>query len=127
VIDPTLLVWQRYSGILDNAMRHDERRKWVHPGLLQTWAGFNWNNREPAIQASRRRLRLAMASLQKFLCVAHARGVPVALGTDTPFPHEIPGFAVHDELSLYVDAGLSPVDALRCATATNARVVRCAV
>ena len=31
VIDPTLLVWQRYSGILDNAMRHDERRKWVHP------------------------------------------------------------------------------------------------
>lgn len=123
ILDPTLLVWQRYSGILDNALRHDERRRWVHPGLLGTWAGFNWNTLDETFHASRRRLRLAMAPLQRFLKVAHARGVTVALGTDTPFPHEIPGFAVHDELALYVDAGLRPVDALKCATATNARVL----
>lgn len=34
-----------------------------------------------------------------------------------------PGFAVHDELALYVDAGLTPVEALRCATANNARIL----
>ena len=30
---------------------------------------------------------------------------------------------MHDELALYVDAGLRPVDALRCATANNARIL----
>lgn len=64
-----------------------------------------------------------MPNLQRFLAKAHAAGVPVALGTDTPFPHEVPGFAVHDELAMYVEAGLSPVDALRCATVTNAQVL----
>ena len=121
IIDPTLLVWHRYSGILDNALLHDSRRKWVHPGLLQTWSGFNW--REDQFVANRHRLRGAMPRLQQFLQKAHARGVVVALGTDTPFPHQIPGFAVHDELALYVDAGLSPVEALRCATSTNAAVL----
>jgi hypothetical protein len=39
--------------------------------------------------------------------------VTIALGTDTPFPHHVAGFAVHDELCLYVDAGLSAVEVLR--------------
>ena len=121
IIDPTLLVWHRYSGILDNALLYDGRRRWVHPGLLRTWSGFNW--REDRFVANRHRLRGAMPRLQQFLQKAHARGVVVALGTDTPFPHQIPGFAVHDELALYVDAGLSPVEALRCATSTNAAVL----
>ena len=36
---------------------------------------------------------------------------------------QLTGFAVHDELALYVDAGLTPVEALRCATANNARIL----
>ncbi len=54
---------------------------------------------------------------------AHAQGVVTALGTDTPFPHLIPGFSVHDELAMYVDAGLRPVEALRAATTVNASVL----
>ena len=46
-----------------------------------------------------------------------------AHAADTPFPHHIAGFAVHDELALYVDAGLTPVEALRCATSTNASIL----
>jgi imidazolonepropionase-like amidohydrolase len=51
------------------------------------------------------------------------RGVTIALGTDTPFPHLIPGFSLHDELSMYVDAGIKPVDALRSGTSIGARVL----
>ena len=64
-----------------------------------------------------------MPHLKRFLARAQAQGVMVALGTDTPFPHLIPGFSVHDELCMYVDAGVRPVDALRAATTVNAQVL----
>ena len=64
-----------------------------------------------------------MPHLKRFLKRAHQGGVIISLGTDTPFPHLIPGFSVHDELAMYVDAGITPVDALRSATSINARVL----
>ena len=35
----------------------------------------------------------------------------------------VPGFSVYRELELYVQAGLSPMDAIRAATAVPARVM----
>ena len=43
-------------------------------------------------------------------------GVPIMVGTDTGTPATVPGFAVHDELRLLVEAGLSPRAALYAAT-----------
>ncbi|MBX3010651.1 MAG: amidohydrolase family protein [Caldilineaceae bacterium] len=120
VIDPTLVVWDRLGRILDRAFHHDERRQWVHPCYLDIW-----NRYLSRTEAPHRRLRFqaAMPHLKRFLARAQAQGVVVALGTDTPFPHLIPGFSLHDELAMYVDAGLRPVDALRSATAVNAQVL----
>jgi imidazolonepropionase-like amidohydrolase len=64
-----------------------------------------------------------MSHLKRCLARMHERGVTVALGTDTPFPHLFPGFSVHDELAMYVDVGIAPVDALRSATSVGARVL----
>lgn len=47
-------------------------------------------------------------------------GVPLLAGTDTGNPYLVPGFALHDELALLVDAGLTPMQALRAATARPA-------
>lgn len=44
----------------------------------------------------------------------------VLLGTDTGNPFVIPGYAAADELSLLVDAGLSPYEALRTGTSEPA-------
>ncbi|MCB9559958.1 MAG: amidohydrolase family protein [Kofleriaceae bacterium] len=49
-------------------------------------------------------------------------GAHLALGTDTGNPYVIPGFAVHDELALLVDAGLTPAQALHAATAAAAEL-----
>jgi imidazolonepropionase-like amidohydrolase len=49
--------------------------------------------------------------------------VVIGLGTDTPVPHLSPGYSVHDELAMYVDAGIQPLDALLSATSVNARVL----
>ena len=37
-------------------------------------------------------------------------------GTDTPNPYCFPGFSIHDELQWLVKSGLSPAEALQCAT-----------
>jgi imidazolonepropionase-like amidohydrolase len=46
----------------------------------------------------------------------HAAGVRILAGTDAPMPQVYPGFALHKELELLVEAGLSPAEALRSAT-----------
>ena len=50
----------------------------------------------------------------------HDSGVPLLLGTDT-FGTLVPGIATHDELAILVAAGLTPFEALRCATVNVAK------
>lgn len=47
---------------------------------------------------------------------AHAAGVPIGAGTDTPIAFAIPGYSLHSELDFLVRAGLSPLEALEAAT-----------
>src|SRR5262249_35388604 len=51
-------------------------------------------------------------------------GVRLLAGTDAPEPQVPPGFALHQELEMLVEAGLSPATALRCATLNNATALR---
>ncbi len=44
-------------------------------------------------------------------------GVHLLAGTDTTVPCVVPGFSMHDELSELVDAGLTPYEAIKTATA----------
>jgi imidazolonepropionase-like amidohydrolase len=46
----------------------------------------------------------------------HRAGVGILAGTDSTAAYVIPGFSLHDELSLYVRAGLTPMEALQTAT-----------
>jgi imidazolonepropionase-like amidohydrolase len=49
----------------------------------------------------------------------HDAGVPIVAGTDKG----VPGVSVAREIELYVQAGISPMDAIRAATAVPARVM----
>ena len=119
-LDPTLVVWDRLGRIMDHSFLHDQRRRWVHPTHLRIWSNYSSRLAPPV---DRLRKQAAMPHLKRFLKRAHQGGVIISLGTDTPFPHLIPGFSIHDELAMYVDAGITPVDALRSATSINARVL----
>ena len=43
-------------------------------------------------------------------------GVPFMTGTDLSIPYTFAGFSLHDELGLFVQAGLTPMEALQAAT-----------
>jgi imidazolonepropionase-like amidohydrolase len=49
-------------------------------------------------------------------------GVRIVAGTDVGNPYCFPGFSLHDELALLVEAGLSPLQALQAATANAAEL-----
>jgi len=48
-------------------------------------------------------------------------GVGILAGTDDGNPYVFPGFNLHDELALLVNAGLTPMEALQTATYNPAK------
>ncbi len=57
---------------------------------------------------------------KKLIHDAHKAGVRIALGSDAPQIFNVPGFSVHHELQYYVNAGLTPFEALQTATINGA-------
>ena len=64
--------------------------------------------------------KAAFRQLQGFVKTMHDAGVGVALGNDAGTANVPFGWGVHHELALYVEAGLTPLDAIVAATATGA-------
>ena len=55
----------------------------------------------------------AVATLRRTILKAlHDDGANIALGTDSPQIFSVPGFAIHHEMGLYVDIGMTPYDVL---------------
>ena len=50
----------------------------------------------------------------------HKAGIKFMAGTDVSNAYSFPGFSLHDELGLFVEAGLTPFDALKTATVNPA-------
>lgn len=64
--------------------------------------------------------RSIYALMLAILGEAHRRGLPIVAGTD----QAIPGYSLHRELEIYVQAGFTPMEALQAATIVPARVMK---
>jgi imidazolonepropionase-like amidohydrolase len=60
--------------------------------------------------------RAMLARRMQQVAAMHRAGVRVLAGTDAPLRNSPPGFGLHEELSLLVQGGLTPMEALRAAT-----------
>ncbi len=57
---------------------------------------------------------------RRLIKTMHDEGVSLLLGSDAPQIFSVPGYSLHQELGLIVDAGLSPYEALRTGTVAPA-------
>ena len=95
-----------------------ERADWqsnlakLPPALAQQWRQTAENFFGKASADS---LKMASWSLQ-LVGEMHRGDVPIGAGTDTPIGQAIPGYSLHTELERLVEAGLSPIEAIRSAT-----------
>lgn len=100
----------------------DSAHAYAPDALRKFWSAFHELTPElpPAVVEGRWMVFEKSVELTR---VAHRSGVTLLAGTDVGAPYAIPGFSLHDELELLVEAGLTPMEALRAATVAPARVV----
>lgn len=115
VIDPTLGVYEMMTRNLKNDITTMEPAFSTLPEPLQ--ALFVNTGMEPD---SAVKYLPMFKDWEKLVKVLHDRGVPIVAGTDMGFP----GYSVDRELELYVDAGLTPLEAIRTATVVPALVMK---
>ncbi|GAB3829976.1 amidohydrolase family protein [Hymenobacter jeollabukensis] len=115
VIDPTLGVYEITARSAQDDIRAIEPDFQRLPQPLQALFQSMGTTPERAAQA-----RPILASFGQLTRRLYDAGIPIVAGTDMGFP----GSSLARELELYVQAGLTPLQALQCATITPARVMQ---
>jgi imidazolonepropionase-like amidohydrolase len=118
---PTLVASRSTALLRDPALLSDERLRWIHPEMRTSWRPENDPRFAQATQEDWRLWRAMHERKLEITGMMADMGVPLLAGTDYPNPYIIPGFGLHDELVLLVEAGLSPLQALQAATLNPAR------
>jgi imidazolonepropionase-like amidohydrolase len=111
-VTPTLAVSLVSLGQVSTMWQRPEMR-YVSPALKGWFA-------HPAQSSPNRDLALYEANSKQVLKILHDCGVKLLLGVDSGFRYMLPGFSIHDELRLRVEAGLTPYQVLRMGTANVA-------
>ena len=118
---PTFTVLRSSAFANDPNFRRDPRLKYMPRQLRASWDPANNFRLGTRTQED---FNLARSVYQKQLEVVglmRRAGVEILAGTDVLNPYCFPGFSLHDELVILVEAGLSPMEALQTATLNPAR------
>ena len=117
---PTLVMWkgQELSAAESRSFLQREEVELVPETLRRMGFGRAYDEQDDLPEDQRRRRRVNRQSLVRGL---HQAGGGLLLGTDTGNPFVLPGFAVHEELALLVEAGLDPYAAIAAGTANVGR------
>jgi imidazolonepropionase-like amidohydrolase len=118
-VSADLLVYH-YVERADELLADTARMRVVPEPIRRSWEGMLESEMARELLSVVRPIpALELANVR----LAHAAGVVILAATDVDIPLGIPGLSLHDELARLVEAGLSPLDALRAATLDPARVL----
>jgi Amidohydrolase family len=119
-LTPTMVTEKSLTFIDDLVKTPDPRMAYVADEELSWWKpenGMLSKYRTPEYIAMRKR---QYKTFEEQIPRANALGVRFLAGTDVTIPYTYPGFSLHDELKLLVQAGLTPAQALQTATTNPA-------
>ncbi len=119
-VTPTLNMSRILTYLDREDHRNDAGLALVGPGLRKTyeWRVERAAKSTPAqVEARHKEYQLSV----KVLPMLRDAGIPILAGTDTGYLNSFnyPGIGLHDELQRYVEAGLTPREALASATQTG--------
>jgi amidohydrolase family protein len=109
---PTAVMFLRDRSLA--TLSRDPRAKYLPANISSLWQQVL---AKMGNEQNERRMREGLVVLGEL----NKAGVPLMTGTDVPNPLVYPGFSLHDELALFVQAGLTPGEALKTATYNPAK------
>lgn len=119
---PTLVTFKGVVRVDDPQAANDEWFKYLPKDLLSSWRNAKgsllFKDMTPEGWAASRSV---FDHNLKLVGDMYRAGVGILAGTDVGMYYCSPGFSLHDELALLVQAGLSPMAALQTATSNPAR------
>jgi hypothetical protein len=118
---PTLADYSAWARSGDESFLQDERLSLLPDSWIDSWqvnrhVAFN-DLSSDELEVFYSRLETWFHAHMKLTGLMHEAGVGFLAGTDSAaWNFQVPGATLHDELALFVEAGLSPLEALRTAT-----------
>ena len=122
---PTLVLRRAFTLRDDPQFTDDPRTRELPPSVVAAWKNSQADTRNRDLTTDEfqdRRLRLEKESA--LVGEMQRAGVGLLAGTDLGNPYVYPGSSLHDELAMLVQAGLTPVEALRTATTNPVRFLK---
>jgi Amidohydrolase family len=117
---PTLTLMRGYMDVPVPA--DDPRLAYLSKPLRARWDDGFYRKLPPEPRAGMAKVtQMEFDESLKIVGGMYRAGIPLLAGTDAMNPECFPGFGIHDELVLLVDAGLSPLAALQAATRNAAQ------
>jgi len=101
-------------------MRNRPGMEYISESTLDNWSGYVRNLRASEDYNADKAHRF-LDIRDSLLLAIHKAGAGLMLGADAPQIFNPPGFSAHRELSLLVEAGLTPYEALKTGTVNVAR------
>jgi hypothetical protein len=120
---PTLVIGRNAALAGDPALLADSRLRHLPPQVVASWQPQADADQaaSPGVDPAIARRSLEVGA--EITLAMQRAGAPVLAGTDLGLPYVLPGFSLHDELALLVDAGLEPLAAIQAATRDAAHAV----
>lgn len=123
---PTLTILAGFARARDEDFVHDPHRQYLPKSWTDQWdprRTMFLKDLSPAeYDALNAKIRVLLERHEKLVSDMHRAGVEFLAGTDANGANPVlPGFGLHDELALLVQSGLTPMEALQCATRNAAR------
>ena len=120
-LTPTLVVQRTRVFVDEISKQPDPRRRYITTAEQEAWKPendmFSKYRTSGYIAYQKREYEQTLKAIK----LAQQLGVQLLAGTDVVAPYTYPGFSVHDELGLLVEAGLTPLQSLQTATVNPAQ------